>query len=753
MIKKINIKSVATFDDTGVIFDDLREVNFIYGGNGCGKTTLSNYLANQNQDKYSNCNIEWAAGEQEEIIVYNKAFRDANLVEDIKGIFTLGENSKKEAEKINDKKKELEEEKRKLADKQTSIGALQNSIESATKGLKEYLWKNVYKKNEDFGEFFRGFMKSEAFYKKIMSVFETKAYVTAEQKLDLKIRYDKLFASGDPIRVPRIEPICEVESLNEILQDEIWRTKIIGKSDVPIADMIQRLGINDWVYKGKNAIADDSDVCPFCQQHTITQSFRNQLESYFDESFLQSTSKLTSLKESYINICDAINKKFINLIDSAGNSLVSYIDKVLLENAIASVSSLLSSNLEKINAKIAEPSRSVELTDVSSVYSAFKVIIDSANAKIDENNGLVDNLKNQREVLIAEIWKYLTNIAEPELSKVAKTCKSCETQLTKYQLEESELKKSCLRLQDELSLLESNVTSITPTITAINKKLKGFGFNNFMLEESKTQKNHYRIVRQDGSFVEDTLSEGERTFITFLYFMHRINGSYSSDGINNNRILVIDDPISSLDSNVLFVVSTLLKDVLNKLREGTKPSNIKQVIILTHNVYFYKEVSFIGSGRTQCKVYRHWILYKNNGCSMLKAYHQECPIKGSYELLWKELKDRREEIDCISIQNIMRRIIENYFMVFGGYKNSEILISNIKDQDEAYIAKSLAYWTDEGSHDISDDLFVEHPHIAKEKYYSVFENMFKELGHYAHYKMMMGIEDNEEDITEIKIVS
>lgn len=105
MIKKINIKSVATFDDTGVIFDDLREVNFIYGGNGCGKTTLSNYLANQNQDKYSNCNIEWAAGEQEEIIVYNKAFRDANLVEDIKGIFTLGENSKKEAEKINDKKK------------------------------------------------------------------------------------------------------------------------------------------------------------------------------------------------------------------------------------------------------------------------------------------------------------------------------------------------------------------------------------------------------------------------------------------------------------------------------------------------------------------------------------------------------------------------------------------------------------------------------------------------------------------------
>lgn len=39
MIKKINIKSVATFDEAGDIIDDLRKINFIYGGNGSGKTT------------------------------------------------------------------------------------------------------------------------------------------------------------------------------------------------------------------------------------------------------------------------------------------------------------------------------------------------------------------------------------------------------------------------------------------------------------------------------------------------------------------------------------------------------------------------------------------------------------------------------------------------------------------------------------------------------------------------------------------
>ena len=41
MIERIVIRDVATYGSEGVAFDDLQLVNFIYGGNGCGKTTLS----------------------------------------------------------------------------------------------------------------------------------------------------------------------------------------------------------------------------------------------------------------------------------------------------------------------------------------------------------------------------------------------------------------------------------------------------------------------------------------------------------------------------------------------------------------------------------------------------------------------------------------------------------------------------------------------------------------------------------------
>ena len=44
MIEKIEIKKVASYDETGIKIKNLKKVNFIYGANGCGKTTISNFL-------------------------------------------------------------------------------------------------------------------------------------------------------------------------------------------------------------------------------------------------------------------------------------------------------------------------------------------------------------------------------------------------------------------------------------------------------------------------------------------------------------------------------------------------------------------------------------------------------------------------------------------------------------------------------------------------------------------------------------
>ena len=59
MIKKITIRDVASYDKDGVVFDNLQKVNFIYGGNGCGKTTLSRALEKSNIQGSRRCKVTW----------------------------------------------------------------------------------------------------------------------------------------------------------------------------------------------------------------------------------------------------------------------------------------------------------------------------------------------------------------------------------------------------------------------------------------------------------------------------------------------------------------------------------------------------------------------------------------------------------------------------------------------------------------------------------------------------------------------
>ena len=72
MIESIFLKSVASFDNSGIQINNLKRVNFIYGSNGCGKTTISNFLLNPTNPKFHNCSVIWKNGTELKTLVYNK---------------------------------------------------------------------------------------------------------------------------------------------------------------------------------------------------------------------------------------------------------------------------------------------------------------------------------------------------------------------------------------------------------------------------------------------------------------------------------------------------------------------------------------------------------------------------------------------------------------------------------------------------------------------------------------------------------
>ena len=108
MIEKIELDRVATYTEKQVL-SDLREVNYIYGSNGSGKTTISRVLVHP--EMYTDCLITWENNQKEEILVYNSDFVKEHVFEKdtLHGIFTLESENIEILKEIDKKKKDLDQ--------------------------------------------------------------------------------------------------------------------------------------------------------------------------------------------------------------------------------------------------------------------------------------------------------------------------------------------------------------------------------------------------------------------------------------------------------------------------------------------------------------------------------------------------------------------------------------------------------------------------------------------------------------------
>lgn len=245
------------------------------------------------------------------------------------------------------------------------------------------------------------------------------------------------------------------------------------------------------------------------------------------------------------------------------------------------------------------------------------------------------------------------------------------------------------------------------------------------------------IVREDGTSAAQTLSEGEETFLTFLYFMQLTKGSLDREKIADKKIIVLDDPICSLDSNILYIVGNMVKELSKQIRNSE--GDVEQLFIFTHNVFFHKEASFINGRTEEINSVNYWIIRKDNGISKIQAYGKDNPISTSYELLWKEIRCD-EGVSLISLQNTMRRIIENYFGMLGNRKD-DYIVNQFDNVEEKTICHSLLAWINDGSHSIPDDLYIDSYTDAIPRYKDVFRKIFVKSNNEAHYNMMMGLTD------------
>ncbi|MBH0095043.1 AAA family ATPase [Psychrobacter sp. NZS113] len=146
MIQSFQIRNIGTYDAAGISCDNLEKVNFIYGANGSGKTTISKLLNNPQ----SNCTINWLDNRTLETLVYNKDFKEKNILNSsLKGVFTIGEEDIDNERKIIEEKVKLDKLIDNIRRYTVTLKAQQDLLTALEEEKVEAVWNNSALINHD----------------------------------------------------------------------------------------------------------------------------------------------------------------------------------------------------------------------------------------------------------------------------------------------------------------------------------------------------------------------------------------------------------------------------------------------------------------------------------------------------------------------------------------------------------------------------------------------------------------------------
>jgi len=555
---------------------DFKKFNLIYGWNGSGKTTLSSIFHDLELKKATHFGIELQLEDGSKMTgkdfdssnysvkVFNGDFVKNNvftLDEKAKPIFILGEDSAEKQKEIEKLKKELNstnEHKKQLNNKKSTEEKNKLAIETAKK-IKEILlslsatdYRNYDKRRYE--------QKAEDLIK--LGIYQTKILSEIDQNnYREKVKQDKKAAIKEiTLGINEIELLSLKKQTNETMK------KVVSSQVIERLQNDSRL--QNWVKQGlEQHIHADNNICPFCEQ-TLSNSFNEKLNAHFNDEF-QSFSKNIDKQ-----IAELESKKKIEVIYPELHYFYSDLAqkykeaKNQLNNLIEEYKKVISLLIDCLKKKKDNPFTELSLDiDVPNLPISMK--LDFLNRIIRNNNNTSNNIEDEiKKARIALEEHYVAETIE-QYKKLSNDIDFTEKECQKIDREIEETREKIQRLEQEIKDHRTPAENINRDINSY------LGRRDISI---KPLDDGYILTRNGSDSKFKTLSEGEKTALAFIYF---INSLQNKDFNLQESIVVIDDPISSLDENAIFHAFGFMKECVR---------NAGQVFILTHSFSFFRQI-------------------------------------------------------------------------------------------------------------------------------------------------------------------
>lgn len=722
MISKISLNGVASYKSLTTLETD-KKVNLVYGLNGVGKSVLSDFLYKQTEEKYRDCSIV-GLDDNHEVLVYNQTFIDENFFksESLKGIFTLSKENKEAETKIADAQKEIEKLEIEKGERNKEFENEKSNITQKRNTAKDTVWKikTDYTGGDRVLEFcLEGYKGSKD------SLFD---YIVDLPKPEAKpikniddLKSDLQSISGD--NAQKYSELLLITFAGQNIETEsLFNKQIVGNENSTISQLIKELNNSDWIKTGLQYLPtepiQENATCPFCQEKTISNTLIENIKNYFDASYESDINTLKSFLVDYLQAIQLIPSK---LIFEANPKFETH--KKDFEIKYNAFIKIVEDNKNLIDSKIKMPSVPVTLENSKIALQELNEVIQKINVHIAEHNKNID----QKEIVKSRIKTTFWQIMRWDYDQTISSFKTDKlTSKSKIDTLETAIKDYGTKITTQNTIIseqQKHTINIEEAVANINSNLIDLGIDDFRI--IKHSENLYKIARGESKDkIFHSLSEGEKMIISFLYFIESCRGKKEATETRKKKIVIIDDPISSLSHIYVFTVGRLIHN------EFLRSDKYEQVFLLTHSLYFFYEMTDTNKKRRkeQQKLFR--ITKNSTGSIILEMSYEE--IQNDYHSYWFIIKDEQQKPALIA--NCMRNIIE-YFFNFVEKQDLNNVFQKPAMQEIRF--QAFNRYVNRESHSLGQNIFD-----IKEFNYNDFKDafalVFKENGYEKHYKKMLG---------------
>jgi wobble nucleotide-excising tRNase len=678
--------------------------NLIYGLNGSGKTTLSRFFADLNSGKANGFGqlkykVTTTEGELKQGVPYTRAIRvfnteyvEANIGQidgQLNPIYVIGEENKTLAAEI-----EADEKCLAALQELKTIKDDELKKEEAARGK---LFTDAARQISEtgFGTAARSYNKTKA-----IKAYESLSGAQILSVEDLALASSSMKQEAMPelqrVELPKLHLELfsgeETVFFDALMAYQSRAAELLAKSAVSnaIARLTERPDIAQWVEDGHTIHAqNDETICEYCQQD-IPQRRQDELAAHFNKSD-------QDLKEEVVGALTDLEiiREAIQGIRFAGKDLIypemravyaGQLEAIFEEERqiVARISELI----EALDDKLTRRNESYGLETPKLDKELWCKTLDEINKLTQKHNSETEAFQKRIDAAFSKIEKhFLSSIqndviaADGNISTLKAVIKECV---------DGDLKKANLGIDALDNRIRENRAKLANTHQAavqMSEDLSTFlGRDDLKFEP---EGDGYRIMRFGRA--AKRLSEGEKTAITFLYF---VMGLRASDFDVGEGIVVIDDPISSLDSSSVYQAFSFLKSAVK---------DAHQVFLLTHNFEFLKLLlNWFQNIPPKNKGKTYWMLH----C----AHSSDAKRETTIQPLDSILKDNKSELAYLvkvliefrndgniatsyPMPNIIRKVLETFLEQHSTGGSFYQLLNNL-EYDETKKAALYKYAND-----------------------------------------------------------